>query len=239
MKLIYRFFIFQFALVFALSLLLLYPIFYFFLKIEVNYPIVFKLKKIWARFLFLGFFSRISVEGQENIPANESCIICPNHSSYLDIIAMYLVVDKFFLFMAKQELTTWPLFGIFFKTMDISVNRKSPINSAKAFIRAKRELSNGKNIVLFPEGTIPKNNPQLLPFKDGAFKMAFDTNKAILPITFTNNYGIIGALYGPKLRVAPGKTKAIISKPLYPSDFNDCKALKDATFAEIQHNLAS
>ena len=49
--------------------------------------------------------------------------------------------------------------------------------------------------------------------------MAFDSNKAILPITFTNNYGIIGALYGEKLRVAPGKTKAIISAPLYPSDF--------------------
>jgi 1-acyl-sn-glycerol-3-phosphate acyltransferase len=239
MKLIYRFFIFQFAVVFAVSLLLLFPIFYFFLKIEVNYPVVFKLKRIWARLLFLGFFSRIEVEGKEHIPENDSFIICPNHSSYLDIIAMYLVIDKLFIFMAKSELSQWPLFGIFFKTMDISVNRKSPINAAKAFIRAKRELDAGRNVVLFPEGTIPKDNPKLIPFKDGAFKMAFDSNKAILPITFTNNYGIIGALYGEKLRVAPGKTKAIISAPLFPSDFDDCKALKDATFAQIQHNLPS
>ena len=122
MKLIYRFFIFQFAVVFAVSLLLLFPIFYFFLKIEVNYPIVFKLKRLWARFLFLGFFSRIEVEGKEHIPENDSFIICPNHSSYLDIIAMYLVIDKLFIFMAKSELSQWPLFGIFFKTMDISVN---------------------------------------------------------------------------------------------------------------------
>lgn len=141
--------------------------------------------------------------------------------------------------MAKQELSNWPLFGIFFQTMDISVNRKSPVNAAKAFIKAKRALNDGHSVVLFPEGTIPKNNPQLLPFKDGAFKMAFDTNKAIVPVTFTNNFGIIGALYGPKLRVAPGKTTAKISKPLYPSDFEDCKALKDATFAAIQHNLSS
>jgi 1-acyl-sn-glycerol-3-phosphate acyltransferase len=239
MKLVYRFFIFQFALVFALSLLALFPIFYFFLKIEVNFPLVFKLKRFWAKFLFLGFFSRIKVEGKENIPDNDSFIICPNHSSYLDIIAMYLVIDKLFIFMAKQELSEWPLFGIFFKTMDISVNRKSPINAAKAFIRAKRELNSGRNVVLFPEGTIPKDNPSLLPFKEGAFKMAFDSNKAILPVTFTHNFRIIGALYGPKLRVAPGKTKAIISAPLYPSDFDDCKALKDATFAQIQNNLRS
>lgn len=181
----------------------------------------------------------MEVEGKENIPEDDSFIICPNHSSYLDIIAMYLVIDKLFIFMAKSELSEWPLFGIFFKTMDISVNRKSPINAAKAFIRAKRELDAGNNVVLFPEGTIPKDNPKLLPFKDGAFKMAFDSNKAILSVTFTNNFGIIGALYGEKLRVAPGKSKAIISAPLHPSNFEDCKALKDATFAQIQHNLPS
>lgn len=140
--------------------------------------------------------------------------------------------------MGKAELAKVPLFGIFFRTMDIVVDRKSAISSARAFIRAKKELKNNFGIAIFPEGTVNRNPPKLMAFKSGAFKLAMDSNCAILPISFSNNYNIIGNVGKGKARVLPGKTKATITPPIFPKDFENEKALKDATFAQIQEALA-
>ncbi|MBK7084897.1 MAG: 1-acyl-sn-glycerol-3-phosphate acyltransferase [Flavobacteriales bacterium] len=56
-----------------------------------------------------------------------------NHSSYLDIVQMFNLVPDYFLMMGKYELQRWPLFRIFFKRMDIAVNRGSRVEAAKAF----------------------------------------------------------------------------------------------------------
>lgn len=228
-----------FGIFFIGSFLLLYPLFYFFLKIDVNFHTVFKLKRFWARIIFAILWSRLDIEGMEKIPDNQSFILCPNHTSYLDIIALCLVTDKLFLFMAKAELAKIPVFGIFFRTMNITVNRSSAIHAAKAFIRAKNELKKGNNIALFPEGTISGKAPELIPFKDGAFKLALDCNVPIVSVSFTNNYNIIGEDKSRKLSVKPGRTKAIIGDALYPMQYTDAKALKDATFAQIQYNLSA
>ena len=219
--------------------MLLYPIFYFFLKIDVNYHTVFKVKRFWAKNIFRFLWSRLDIEGIDKIPKDQSFILCPNHTSYLDIIALCLVTDKLFLFMAKAELAKIPVFGIFFRTMNITVNRSSAVDAARAFIRAKNELKKGTSIAMFPEGTISGKAPELIPFKDGAFKLALDCNVPIISVSFTNNYKIMGESKSRKLIVKPGRTKAIIGDALYPIQFDDAKALKDATFAQIQYNLSA
>jgi 1-acyl-sn-glycerol-3-phosphate acyltransferase len=43
--------------------------------------------------------------------------------------------------------------------------------------------------VIFPEGGIPDNDrPQMIPFKEGAFKLAKSTGIPIVPLTFLDNY---------------------------------------------------
>lgn len=239
MRLLFKITRVYYAIFFTLTLLVLFPAFYFFLILVPNFKVAFLLKKFWAKILQLGFFIAFSKQGKENIPKNGRFIICANHSSYLDIILMYLVFDLPFIFMAKAELGKWPLFNIFFKGMDVLVNRKSLRDSVKAYDLCKERLDMGYSVVIFPEGTIPDTAPELGKFKAGAFKMAKECNAALLPITFTNNIGLIGRIGAKNFVCKPGKTKAIIHRAISQEEIQNLplEEIKDITFARIQSGL--
>src|SRR5688500_15613146 len=163
-----------FSLNFVLSMLVLYPVFLILLSREKWFPAAFRLMKIWAEFLLVvnGIIYKIKYEA---IPDNKTpYIISPNHCSYLDIILLYCIFPNYLIFMGKQELSKAPLFNIFFKKMNILVDRKSKISAHRAFIRAGKELERKHSVVIFPEGTIPPNTPKLKVFKNGAFRLAIE-----------------------------------------------------------------
>ncbi|MEX2596936.1 MAG: lysophospholipid acyltransferase family protein [Salibacteraceae bacterium] len=181
----------------------------------------------------------MKIEKRAELP-EKPFIICPNHSSYLDIITMYRVFKDYFIFMGKMELNKWPLFHIFFsKGMNISVDRASITGAQKAYDRTKDELDKGHNIVIFPEGTIPPNAPKLKVFKNGAFKIAMEKNVPIVPVTFMNNFRRLQA--GPALKRmgSPGSSHVIIHPAIYPSDYQGktVNDLRNDTFAILEKPL--
>ncbi len=140
------------------------------------------------------FFAFLHVIFKKKAPLPEGpYIIIANHSSYLDIFVMYSIMPSHpFLFLGKSEILNYPLFKTLFKRLNIPVFRKDRIKAAKSFIQAKNALNNGWSIVIFPEATIPDENwPQMIPFKEGAFKLAKSANVPIVPLTFTNNYKLL------------------------------------------------
>lgn len=90
--------------------------------------------------------------------------------------------------MGKSEILNYPLVKTFFKGLNIPVYRNDRMKAAKSFIQAKKRLEEGWSIVIFPEGGIPTETPYMIPFKDGAFKLAKAANVGILPLTFLNNF---------------------------------------------------
>jgi len=139
----------------------------------------------------------------------QPCVFCANHTSYLDIIVSYIVIPNYFVYMAKQELDKAPLFRIFFKKMNILVDRKSKIGSHKAFVKAGEEIDKGHSVFLFPEGTISKDGI-LKPFKNGPFKLAIEKQIPIVPITFANNWTILQNGGFLKATGCPGVAKVVI-----------------------------
>ena len=190
----------------------------------------------WAWWLLAVPGIWMQVEQRGKLP-EKPFIICPNHSSYVDIITMYRTFKDYFIFMGKMELNNWPLFHIFFsKGMNISVNRSSITGAHEAYERAKDELDLSHNIVIFPEGTIPATTPKLKAFKNGAFKLALEKGVPIVPVTFLTNYRRLQA--GPALKNlgGPGPCKVIIHPPIYPENYaaSDVSALRNDTFAVIE-----
>src|SRR5689334_18892443 len=102
---IWRFFFFLNA---AITFLLFYPLFYFFLSNDKYFPAVFRLKKVWGHLMIFipGIF--YSVERKTKLDKNQAYVFCPNHTSYLDIILIYLVVPVYFHTMGKAELRKVP-----------------------------------------------------------------------------------------------------------------------------------
>ncbi|MBV2227865.1 MAG: 1-acyl-sn-glycerol-3-phosphate acyltransferase [Sphingobacterium mizutaii] len=157
---------------------------------------------------------RFKIEYEEAINWSKPYIICPNHTSILDITALTYLCPQEFSFIGKVELLKNPVTRIFFKSIDIPVNRQSKISAFKAFKRATELLHEGKSVVIFPEGKIDEEFPPVLhKFKAGAFKMAIENNIPILPVVIHNAWEILwddGGRFGSK----PGVIKISVLKPI-------------------------
>jgi 1-acyl-sn-glycerol-3-phosphate acyltransferase len=64
---------------------------------------------------------------------------------------------------------------------DIPVDRGSRESAVKALERCRQTLKNRVTVMIFPEGT-RSTTDEMLPFKDGAFRLAIKTGVPILPL---------------------------------------------------------
>src|SRR4051812_20617610 len=122
-----------FLLNFVTGLLVLYPFFYTLLLRKEWFPLAFKLKRFWACWILIGSGIVPVARKEFELSAIKGPVVfCGNHTSYLDIVVSYVALSKYFVFMGKAELGKAPLFNIFFKRMNILVDRKSRMGSYKA-----------------------------------------------------------------------------------------------------------
>lgn len=227
-----------FAGVFFLSLILLYLPFRFLLHDPQRYRRAFRLKRRWAFFLQWASLVPTRITRKGDLPPSPY-VICSNHSSYLDIIQMYNVIPEYFLFMGKYELLRWPLFNIFFKDMNIAVNRGNRIEAANAFRRAAQAIDRNISIAIFPEGTIPASAPRMKGFKDGAFRLAIEKQVPIVPVTFVDHWRLFGEPAELMSRARPGVARVVVH-PAIPTKGlteSDLVALRKQVFDTIEQPL--
>lgn len=220
-----------FILNFILGLVLLYPVFAILLIRRNKYDGAFRLMRFWARWIILvpGVFTKVKREIEsEELPV--PCVYVANHSSYLDIVISYIVIPKYMIYMGKMEIEKAPLFRIFFRDMNIYVDRKSRTGSYKAFQTASERLSKGESIFIFPEGTI-ESKGQLKPFKNGAFRLAIENQVPIVPVTFLDNWKLLqnGGFF--KSHGRPGISRIVVHKPV------STKGMSEEDLIPLRHQV--
>jgi 1-acyl-sn-glycerol-3-phosphate acyltransferase len=203
-----------FGLIFCVFGILFYPVFIFLLRTEKGIPAAWRLKKIWTKCIQLFTLMGLSIKNKHNFPSQTPYIICANHASYLDIILMYSIIPKCFIFMGKSELLQWPLVHVFFRNMDVPVYRNDKYKAAKSLQIAGERLKSGYNVVIFPEGKMPPNAPKMDKFKNGAFKLAIEHQVPIVPITFLNNWLLFSDHEDVFRYGQPGIAKLIVHEPI-------------------------
>ena len=219
-----------FGIIFFGTLLLLYVPFRLLMRSEDGFPKAFRLMNAWG--VVLNIFLLVPVRRLKMAPLPKPpYVICANHGSYLDIVHMYSIGLDFFLFMGKYELLKWPLVGMFFKRMNIAVNRGNRTEAAKALLRAGRSIDKGICVSLFPEGTIPHTAPRMKPFKDGAFKLAIEKQVPIVPVTFIDHWRLFGDPADLMSRGHPGFSRAV----RHP--FIETKGMTEADLDNLRHRV--
>lgn len=164
----------------------------------------------WARLNSFVTPMLVSVSGKENI-CQTSYIIVPNHQSYYDIFLIYGWLGMYIRWVMKMELRKIPVFGYCCDKMGhIYIDRSSTQSAIESLNAAKKQLSDGSSIIMFPEGTRNSTNA-LLPFKKGAFRMALDLGIPLLPITIMGTKDILPT---KSLSLFPGKVKMILHPPV-------------------------
>lgn len=210
----------------ALSFYIMYPLFYYYTRKESRYHKVAKLRKIWCDIGFiLGFYS-YSAEYEADVDFSKPMIIVANHTSYLDTPLICTIISGNYHFMGKVELLKNPVLKLFFQTIDVPVDRSNRIASYRALKKVEENIHKGFSLILYPEGTMSKNPPEMGEFKAGAFKLAVDTKVPILPISFLNNYKLMkgsGLKYGSR----PGIMRAFVHKPIETSNLSTPEELEN------------
>lgn len=228
------YFLFCFSVIF----LILYPLFRWYLRNEKGYPKAHALRRFWGKSLMLvtGLFGKTTYE--EDLDPNQTYIFTPNHYSYLDILAVNTLMPFYFNFMAKHDLAKIPLFKIFFRTIDISVNRKNSMEAGKSYLKAINRLKKGTSLLIFPEGGISKDEPNLSRFKLGAFKMAIETKTPIVPISLPDDYDRL-PVGGLKNGGTPGRMRMYVHKPIETKDLkeSDASALAHKVYGILDKKL--
>ncbi|MCS3735952.1 lysophospholipid acyltransferase family protein [Mucilaginibacter dorajii] len=223
----------------ALSYFIFWPFFKYCSIKPSRYRAMNGFRRIWG-FLssaFVGIFYKFHYE--EPIDWSKTYIICPNHSSNLDISAMCVLVNNNCSFMGKQELADGLVTGLFFRSVDIPVNRESKMSSFRAFKKASEKLQQGISLVIFPEGMISDHYPpQLCEFKNGPFRLAIEHKIPIIPVTSANTWEILwdtGVKHGSR----PGICDFYVHKPIDTANLTiaDADTLRDQVFGIIAQQL--
>jgi len=211
-----------------ITFIFLFPVFYVLLLREKWFPKVFWLKRVWAKLLINNVGIRCRIIHAPKLETSRPYIICPNHTSFLDIILTYIIVPDYFHFMGKAELKKVPFFNVFFDKMNILVDRGSIIASHRAFMRAGSDLDKKISIAIFPEATIPACAPRLGRLKNGAFKLAIEKQVPIVPVVFLDNWRLLPDGAMRKSGGTPGVSRVYIHEPIQTTGLtdNDLEPLK-------------
>ncbi|PIE02768.1 MAG: 1-acyl-sn-glycerol-3-phosphate acyltransferase [Acidobacteria bacterium] len=141
--------------------------------------------RLWARSIAFLTPISVTVEGSENIEANQSYVIVSNHQSIIDILVLYGWLDVDFKWVMKKELRKVPGLGIACEKLGhIFIDRSNRLAAIKTLNESKHRIANGTSVIFFPEGTRSRRS-QLRPFKKGAFHIALDLNLPVLPVTIS------------------------------------------------------
>jgi 1-acyl-sn-glycerol-3-phosphate acyltransferase len=222
------------------ALVIMYPLLWFFSRKPSRYNSLNKVRRICCYLSSTASGIFFNIKHEEPVDWSRTYIVCPNHTSNLDILSMSVTVKNNFNFISKAELMSNPLFGIFLKSVDIPVNRDSRMSAFKAFKKAEGNLKKGVTLIIFPEGKIGDEYPPILhPFKNGPFRLAIELKIPILPVTSINTWHIQWDS-GFKLGSRPGICDIYVHKPIETAGLTiaDADMLKDKVYNIIHDKFA-
>ena len=154
---------------------------------------------------FTKCFLTPKFKGLNNIPKDGRIVLAGTHTNELDCLLLICATKREVHFLAKKELFNGP-FGFIFKNLGlIAVDRQT--HMLDAFGQAKEYLEMDEVIGIFPEGTCSKTG-EVLPFKKGACRMAYDTNSKIVPFVIKGKY----RLWSRNLEIEFFKPRKVESK---------------------------
>ena len=181
--------------VFAISLLIIFiPIWILGLWPEPRRTVyVFKIFDVWMTFFFVLSGVKRIIKGRNNFKKGETYIVVCNHNSFMDVPLSSPAIPGPNKTIAKAEMSRIPIFGLIYKRGSVLVDRKNEESRRASFNKMRDVLDKGLHMCIYPEGTRNKTSQPLQRFHDGAFKLAVETGKSIVPAVIFHTTKVLPA----------------------------------------------
>lgn len=168
----------------------------------------------------------VVIEGTENVPKENGYILFPNHQGLFDALVIIDANEAPVTFVMKKEVEKHWFLKKIVKVINAQLMDRNDIRQSLTVINnVTKDVKNGRNYVIFAEGTRSKNGNKLLDFKGGSFKSAYNAKCPIVPVAIIDSYKAFDSKSIKKITV-----KMSYLEPLYYEDYKD---MKTSEIAEI------
>ena len=134
----------------------------------------------------------LKITGLENIPAENGFMMYANPQGMFDVLAIAATCENPMGAVLKKELYDIPfLHQIAVCTKSFAMDREDVRQSLTVIQNVTEEVKNGRNYLIFPEGTRSKQGNQMLEFHGGSFRCATKSKCPIVPIALVDSYKVL------------------------------------------------
>ena len=159
-------------------------------------------------------------------------VVVANHESYADIFLISCFPWEM-KWLSKDTMFKIPCMGWMMQMAgDIKLVRSKRESAVDAIRQCRDRLAKKVSIMIFPEGTRSRDW-EMLPFKDGAFRLAIESGAPILPIAVA---GTRFAMAKGSFRFLPARALAQALEPIETANLTlaDLQTLKQRTRERIE-----
>lgn len=135
----------------------------------------------WMTVFFTLSGVRRRFKGREYFKKGNAYVVVCNHNSFMDPPLSSPGIPGANKTIAKIEMSRIPLFGVVYKRGSVLVDRKSEESRKQSYTKMKKVLAMGMHMCIYPEGTRNKTSEPIQKFHDGAFRLAVEAGKDIIP----------------------------------------------------------
>ena len=175
---------------------------------------------------------RVTVEGEEHVPATGAAILAPSHRSMMDIPFLAIVTHRRIRFMGKSSAFNVPVLGSLFSALgSFPVERDGsdfgPVRTSLAL------LAEGELLAVYPEGT-RQHGPTIQPLQPGAAYLSLRSGAPIVPIGLAGTEEILRHGRGRLPRFGRG---AVVAGPPIVPPARATRAVPRAMVDELSEQL--
>jgi 1-acyl-sn-glycerol-3-phosphate acyltransferase len=146
-----------------------------------RYAVGYLFRRIGPVMATLNPLWRFRTSGTPPADPRRPYVVVSNHESFADILLISHLPWEM-KWLSKAELFKVPVLGwLMHLAGDIPVRRGQGRSAVEALQRCRTVLKRRVSVMIFPEGT-RSPTADMLPFKDGAFRLAIDAGVPILPL---------------------------------------------------------
>lgn len=161
----------------------------------------------------------LQVTGLENIPKEDGFLLCGNHQGIFDIVAIVDSFERPIAAVLKKELNEIPfLKQIVQCTHSYPMDREDVRQSMKVIQSVTKELQDGRNMIIFPEGTRSKDGNNMGEFHAGTFKCVTKSKVPIVPFALIDSFKVLD-----QDGCDPLKVQLHYMEPIYYEEYKDMK----------------